>query len=381
MKDKQNRRIVITGGHFTPALAVIDELKKRKGWEIYYFSRKFAFEGKNVLAEEYLEIPRTGTKYIFIFTGRLQRRFTRHTIPSLFKIPIGFFQSLYYLWRIKPGVILSFGSYSSTPVVIAGWFLRIPIISHEQTIAWGLANKINSFFSRKIAVSYRESLKMFPRNKVVYTGNPLRKEVFDPKITPLAREVLFRKRKIGLPLIYITGGNSGAKIINQTVVELLQKILKKFIVVHQSGILDFKTIEMYSENFSETMKERYFLKSFWPSEEIGWIFKNSEFVISRSGANICYELGALKKPAILIPLPFSQKNEQLENAKQLTSCGLGMVLEQKELTAQNLWWAIEELAGRKLKYQGIKKILNEVYPTDGAEKLTDLIYELINQKN
>lgn len=381
MIGSQDKRIVITGGHFTPALAVIEELKRRGGWSIYYFSRKYAFEGKNILAEEFLEIPKTGVKYVSIIAGRLQRRFTRYTLPSLFKIPIGFFQSLYYLWQIKPDIILSFGSYSSTPVVIAGWFLKIPIICHEQTITQGLANKINSFFSKKIAVSYKKSLKMFPKNKVVFTGDPLRREVFDSKLTPLAREVLLRKRKTGLPLIYITGGNLGAKIINQTVLEILPKILKKFIVVHQSGILDLGMMEKSVENFSETIKERYFVKSFCSSEEIGWIFKNSDLVISRSGANICYELGALKKPAILIPLPFSQENEQLGNASKLISCGLGMILEQKELTAQNLWWAVEELAGRKFKYHGVLKKLRQTYPINGAQRLTDLIYEIFEKKN
>lgn len=381
MNKKITKKIVITGGHFTPALAVIEELKSRGGWEIYYFSRKYAFEGKKILAEEFLEIPKTGADYISITAGRLQRKFTRYTLLSLLRIPLGFLQSFYHLWRIKPAVVLSFGSYTSTPVVIAGWLLRIPVISHEQTISEGLANKINAFFSQKIAVSFSSSLEIFPPKKAVLTGNPLRKAVFNPQKTPQAREVLLRLRKTGLPLIYITGGNLGSRTINQTVGEILPKILKKFVVVHQCGLADLELVEKAAENLPEQLKERYFFKSFWPAEEIGWLFKEADLVITRAGANITYELGALRKSAILIPLPFAQKNEQLENARQLVACGLGLILAQKELTPQNLWWSIEEVSGRRSKYRGNSKKLAEFYHKDGSQKLADLIDEQIKEKN
>ena len=79
-------------------------------------------------------------------TGRLQRTFTRYTIPSLLKVPVGFVQSLQFLRQIKPDVICSFGGYPAVPVVMAGWFLGIPSITHEQTLIPGLANKIISRF-------------------------------------------------------------------------------------------------------------------------------------------------------------------------------------------------------------------------------------------
>lgn len=373
------KKIVITGGHLTPAMAVIEELKNR-GWGIYYFGRKFSFEGQKVPSEESKIIPKLKVKFIPISAGRLQRKFTFHTIPSLLKVPLGFFQALLLISKIKPQIILSFGSYVSTPTVLAGWLFNIPVLSHEQTVSLGLANKINSFFSRKIAVSFKNSLKNFPVEKVVFTGNCLRKDIFISRQNSFTREVALKKRKLGLPIIYITGGNQGARVINLSVAEILPELLKKFIIIHQTGSLDYGMISEISQSLPESVKERYFIKNYVSSEEIGWIFKNALMVVSRAGANITYELGALGKPAILIPLPISGGGEQLKNARMLFGIGLAEIIEQKNLTPKNLKKSIDEITGKISLYQKNGQKIKKNFPRNGTKEIVKLVYEVLSKK-
>jgi UDP-N-acetylglucosamine--N-acetylmuramyl-(pentapeptide) pyrophosphoryl-undecaprenol N-acetylglucosamine transferase len=377
--NKGKKNLVITGGHLTPALAVIAKLKSNKKLQIYYFGRKYSFEGKQILSEEFQIVPKSGVKFISLTTGRLQRKFTRYTLPSLLKIPLGFFQAFYYLIKIKPSLILSFGSYVSVPVVITGWLLGIPIISHEQTIFPGLANKINAKFSSLISVSHKESLEAFPSSKTILTGNPVRQEVFKIVSTPFLREVRLQVKKTRFPLIYITGGNQGARIINQTVRDSLPQLLKKHLVVHQTGSLDFQSSINFFDQLPEHLKERYFIKSFVYGEEIGWLFKGADLIISRSGANTCWEIGALGKPAILIPIPFSSSNEQLKNAQRLANFGLAEIIEQKNLSSERLLSTIKVIFDRIKHYRQAGLKTRKFYPRTGLLKLIRKINEILDQ--
>jgi len=338
------KRIVITGGHLAPAMAVISELKKEGGWQIYYFGRKYSLEGKTVLSVESKIVPSLGIKFIPITTGRLQRQFTRYTILSLAKIPVGFLQSLYHLLKIKPQVICSFGGYVSVPVVIVGFILRIPILTHEQTLVFGLASKINSFFASKIAVSFPESLKYFPKNKVVLTGNPIREEIFSVQHSAFSVQS-------GLPIIYVTGGNQGARIINRAVLEILPKLLEKYVVIHQCGDLDYEFINHKSSTINHQLRKRYFLIPFIGPAEIGWVLNQAGLVVSRAGANIVSELAALGKPVLFIPIPWSYQDEQTKNAKVLVFAGTAEILPQEKLTGKTLLLAISEMMRDLSKYQ------------------------------
>lgn len=142
------KKIVITGGHLTPALAVMEKLREQ-GWQIVFFGRQHALEGDSSVSVEYQTITKLGISFISLTAGRLQRSFTRYTVFSFLKIPIGFIQSFYYLIKFKPTVILSFGGYVALPVALAGWMLKIPIVTHEQSVVPGLANKIIFKFAKK----------------------------------------------------------------------------------------------------------------------------------------------------------------------------------------------------------------------------------------
>lgn len=370
------RRIIITGGHLTPALAVIDELIKRGGWEILFIGRKYAVEGDKTPSIEAQIVPKRGILFVSINAGRVQRHFTRYTILALLKIPLGFFQALYCLIRFKPNLILSFGGYVSVPVVLAGWLLRIPAVTHEQTTVQGLATKVNTHFAEKIAVSWPQTLVGFPRQKAVLTGNPIREEIFKVN-EKLWRTLNFKK---GLPFILVTGGNQGSHVINQAIKEALPQLVKKYNLFHQCGYIaifgDYDQLLKARERLPLKLRKRYHFKKYVTGEEWSTLLRKVDLVISRSGANIITELAALGKPAILIPLPWLYQDEQTKNAQLLTQAGIAEILPQKKLSAKTLSRLIDKTMVNLDRYKKNGARAKKLVKLDAAKRIVDLIEKL-----
>ncbi|MBU1032061.1 UDP-N-acetylglucosamine--N-acetylmuramyl-(pentapeptide) pyrophosphoryl-undecaprenol N-acetylglucosamine transferase [Patescibacteria group bacterium] len=313
-------KILITGAHFTPAIATIEELKKFDDVSIVYAGRKTTLEGDKASSPESQTLPLLGVKFIPIITGRLQRAFTIYTIPSLLKIPIGLFQALYIILSEKPDVILSFGGYVAVPVVIMGWLLSVPIIIHEQTLVSGLANKISSWFADKIAVSFEENA--CDNTKVILTGNPIRSEIIE-----ISEEISSQKRKAFN--ILIMGGNQGSHVINMAVERALDKLLKITSVIHVTGDNKFKDFE----KLKKSQNDRYKVMK-WIGSGYGGILQKTDLVVCRAGINTLMELTFLGKPALVIPIAFQK--EQGANAGYFKKLGLVKILPQQKLSAENL---------------------------------------------
>ena len=326
-------KILLTGGHAaTTAIAVVGEArKKHPEWELYWVGVESAVEGKYVPTLAAKVMPGLGVKFIGITTGRLQRKFTVWTIPSLLKVPYGFIQAVKILLNIKPGVIVAFGGYASVPVCFAGWLLGIPVIIHEQTVAVGLANKINSYFARKITIAREESRKYFTKETVL-VGNP---------VSEVIKRVSSKREMSDPPVIYITGGSSGAQRINDVVGESLYELLRKYIIIHQTGKLDFEKFREKKGLFPSDLKEKYEVYDFIDPKEMGEIFERADIIISRAGANTVSEMMVARRPGILIPIPWTAHDEQTENAKSIVKSGLGVILPEKDLNSENFLKTIE----------------------------------------
>lgn len=368
------RKVVITGGVLTPALALIDELKKEKYWEIYYFGRKNSLEGSSVISTEAKIIPSLGVHFIAFNPGRFQRQFTRYTIPALLRVPFGFFKAFRVLSKIRPQIIVSFGGYVSVPVVIAGWLMKIPIITHEQTVVFGLSSKINAFFASKIAVSFPQSLQFFPKRKTVLTGNPMRKQIFEKN------KPNWFKTKTDRPLIYITGGNQGALIINKTLLEIIEKLLDDYIIIHQTGEAHYQEIFEKRKLLSKEKQDNYFVRPYIDNHEIGWVLNSSDLIISRSGANTICELALLGKSSILIPIPWTYQDEQSKNALMLKEAGVAEIINQKDLNGELLFKTIKEMLSKKDSYIKNAPKACELVKLNATENLLKEINEIASEK-
>jgi UDP-N-acetylglucosamine--N-acetylmuramyl-(pentapeptide) pyrophosphoryl-undecaprenol N-acetylglucosamine transferase len=362
-------KIVIVGGHFSPALSVIQNLGNN---EIYYFGRKHVFEGDKAISFEYQEITKLGIPFFALKTARLQRKFSRHTIPSFGKLPLGFLQSFLLLKKIKPDVVVSFGGYLSIPVGFAAYALKIPLVIHEQTFDAGFANKILSRFAKKICISWETSEKYFPKEKIILTGNPIRKEILENS------EDLKMDNK--LPLIYITGGSAGSHIINSIVAKTVNKLSKKYFVFHQTGdsqkFKDYDLLLKVKENLDKMCQKNYVLKKFLSPKDSAMLIKSADLVIGRSGANTVTELIYLKKPAILIPITYSQKNEQLKNAQFMKDFGLAEIINENLLNEKVFLEKINYIFDNIKNYRAEKNILFE----NSAQKIVKVLEDVSKKK-
>ena len=320
-------KILITGGHPSPALAIIDSLKKiKKNVEIVFVGTKYTSPTKKTLSFEYKEIQKRNVKFLEIKTGRLNRTISTFSFKNILLIPVGFFLAEKIIREEKPDVVLSFGSHIALPICIISFLHKIPVFTHEQTINPGLANKVISKLAKKIFISFQEASKFFPKNKTILTGNPIRKSIFYVK-----KRVLTTQQR-NKPVIYITGGSLGSHSINIHIKNILPELLKKYIVIHQVGNVkkydDLNKLLEYKKRLGK-IAYNYILNSHFLDDEIGYIFKVSSLVVSRAGANTFFELLSLKKPTIFIPLPWSANKEQKEHALFFKKNKIGEIFYQK----------------------------------------------------
>ncbi|MBI2019886.1 glycosyltransferase [Candidatus Daviesbacteria bacterium] len=325
-------KILVTGTHFTPAQAVIEELKKYPDTQIIYVGRKTTMEGDSSPSAESKVLPNLGVKFIPIITGRLQREFTIYTIPSLLKIPIGILQSLYIILKEKPNVILSFGGYVGLPLVLVGWLFSIPIIIHEQTLVSGLANQIGGLFADKIALSFKQNINA-KDEKILITGNPIRDLIKHPKNSKNEKnfKIFDTAKKEKLPVILITGGNQGSRTINMVVKQCLSRLIRIACIIHVTGESKYNDFERLKK-----LQNDHYLVSKWIDRQWGIILSKVDLVVSRSGINTLTELAYLEKPALVIPFEPLYQDEQNKNAKYFQSLGIVKILPQTKLSAESL---------------------------------------------
>lgn len=363
-KTNEQIKLCITGGHITPAIALVEEVQRiHPDWEIVCIGRRFALEGEGIESQEMKLLGNYHIRFLPLTAGRLTRVLTLTTLWSLAKFPIGYFQAFRYLMREKPTLIVSFGGYIALPVVVAGVLLGIPCVAHEQTHVPGLANRIIARFAKRICVSFPEVASQFARAKTVVTGLPIRKGLFQPP------QIISPSFDSSHELIYITGGSTGAVSLNALLFPLIRRLTQTYMVVHQTGNSSFVTALHVREDLSQKQKDRYVVSQTFDIQQLSWIFSHATLVIGRSGANTVGELAALGKVAVLVPLPWSAGGEQKKNALWLVRHGGAVILDQERLTPHALQQAIEATLKNIMQYQQKAKRLKEQFPRDGAHRL------------
>lgn len=364
-----NLRIVLTGGHAgTTGIAVLTEIRKiekLKNAQIYWVGTRVAIEGKKAETLESQILPKLNVAFYPITAGKLQTKFTIHTIPSILKIPIGFIEALIALFKIKPKVILSFGGFTSFPVVFCGKILGIPVIIHEQTVAVGRAFKASIPFAERILVAHAESKIYLKGKNVEVVGNPLM-----PQILSIKQKSFLSER----PSILVMGGSRGSNFLNELMTSIVKELLIDFNVVHLTGGTDYKSQSVFRESLDKAQREKYAIFASIDPLNMKDIYENVDLVISRSGANTVSELIYIKKPSIFIPLPRTHLNEQVKNAEYAADYGLGVVLSETDATGTRV---ISEI---KILVKNWKKIFDNLknkksLDADASKKIADIVSE------
>jgi UDP-N-acetylglucosamine--N-acetylmuramyl-(pentapeptide) pyrophosphoryl-undecaprenol N-acetylglucosamine transferase len=312
-----NKKILLTGGgtagHVTPNIALLPGLR-RLGFEIHYIGTAAGIERELCTREQvcFHAIP----------AGKLRRYIDIRNITDVLRIVIGFFKALYIVAKVKPRLLFSKGGFVSCPVVWASWLCRVPVIIHESDISPGLANKLSLPFAKKICYSFPETAAHLPKRKSVRTGIPVRETLFAGNKEKGKKICGFSDMK---PVIMVTGGSQGAQAINACVRGAFDRLLPEFNVCHICG------------SGNKTADRPGVAQFEYVNNELADLFALADVVISRAGATTLFELLALQKPALLIPLPLgASRGDQILNARSFEKQRFCRVLEQEKMTPETL---------------------------------------------
>ena len=318
------KKIVFAGSHgATTAVSIIQELKKIKpiNWQISWIGARRAFEGI---------FPKLGVAYYSVDAGRLQMKFSVWTLPAILKVPYGLIQAYFLMRKIKPDVVFSLGGSVGFLACLCGFLLRTRVLVHEQTFAAGRANLLSSPFATKILLARGESGTFFPKRKTVLVGNPIRKSI--KRVKP--------KRSIGNPpVLLVLGGSRGSKVLNKLLEQILPELLKNYHIIHQTGELDYGRFLTLRQSFDKSATQKYKVVAF--IKDVAQTYINSDIIVSRAGANIVSEIMAVHRPAVLIPIPWTYKDEQVISARIAQNCGISVTLNQNKISPGRLLKTIE----------------------------------------
>ncbi|MEI6528240.1 MAG: undecaprenyldiphospho-muramoylpentapeptide beta-N-acetylglucosaminyltransferase [bacterium] len=361
-----------TGGHFYPLIAVaeaINEIVKKENLlrpEIFFMSDA-PYDAEALV--------QNGIKYIPVSAGKSRRYFSILNFLDIFKTGWGVISSIFKLYSLYPDVIFSKGAYNSFPVLLAARILRIPVIIHESDTVPGRTNMWASKFATKIAISYPDTEKYFrDKDKVAYTGNPIRKEI---KNTPEASAYEYLKLDRSIPTILILGGSLGARIINESILNALPKLVEKYQIIHQAGKNNIESVAKTSEVIltNSPYKSRYRLYDYLNDLNMGMAAGAANLIISRAGSTL-FEIANWGIPSIVIPITDTNGDHQRNNAYAYARSGAATVIEEANLTTNLLISEINRLIENKDLLQKMSDSAKNFAKLDAASKIARELIEI-----
>ena len=347
------KRIIFTGGgtagHVTPNVALLEHFDRAE-WEIHYIGSKSGME------EEIIKkVPQV--EYHGIDTGKLRRYHSMKNFADAVHVIEGYAEARHLIHAIRPEVVFSKGGYVSVPVVAAAKG-HCPIICHESDYTPGLANKLTARFADTVCVTFEDTLPCIKGGKGVWTGTPVRPELFRGNREEGLRFAGLAGEK---PVLLVMGGSQGAQAVNEALRQALDKLLPSYDIIHLCG----------KGKKDDTCGRAGYAQFEYIDEQMKDLLAAADIVLSRSGANTVFELLALKKPALIVPLPLSaSRGDQILNADYCVKKGYAEKLSQEAMTADTLSEALHSLYHQRDTYI---RAMESCPGSKGTEKITEII--------
>ncbi|MEK7662398.1 MAG: UDP-N-acetylglucosamine--N-acetylmuramyl-(pentapeptide) pyrophosphoryl-undecaprenol N-acetylglucosamine transferase [Patescibacteria group bacterium] len=360
-----------SGGHFYPIIAVIQSLNKVIDKEKIVDSKIYYFSDSPYNERALFE---NGVIYQHIPAGKLRRYFSVRNFFDIFKTILGIIRAFINVYAVYPDVVFGKGGYASFPTLLAAKILRIPVFIHESDSVPGRTNMWASKFAKRIAISYEGASNYFPKEKTVYTGQPVREEILVP-IEEGASSYL--NLDPSLPTILIICGSQGAELINNVVLDALPDLVTKYQIIHQTGNNNIENVEKLSKVILENSnyKERYRPFGYLNALSVRMSAGISSLVVSRAGSTM-FEIAAWKLPSIVIPITDSNGDHQRKNAFNYARAGACTVIEESNLSPSVLKAAIEKLMGNKELLKTMSVAAGKFYQPNAAETIARGIVEM-----
>lgn len=353
MNTDSGKLILLTGGgtagHVTPNLAIAQKLTSL-GYRVEYAGSAQGIEQEIV---ERAHIP-----FHSVSSGKLRRYFSWRNFLDAFKVLQGVFQGFFLVRRLRPSLIFSKGGFVAFPIVTGGWLNRVPVIIHESDLSPGLATRLSAPFAARICTTFGDTKALLDaRHRVVETGTPIRPELARGD---RGRGLAFCGFDGSKKVLMVMGGSQGAGAINAALRSGLPRLSERFDVVHLCG----------KGKLDETLLgERGYRQIEYLHSEIGDVFACADLVLSRAGSNSIFELLALKKKNVLIPLSRkASRGDQIQNARYFERMGYSLVLFEEDLTPEAL---IETLY--RCDDQDFPAL--QAASADGTERIVSLLME------
>ena len=351
-----------TGGHIFPALAIADALKER------YPEAEFLFVG----AQDRMEmqrVPAAGYKIEGLWISGIQRSLSAKNLAFPFKLLSSLSKSARLLRRFKPHAVIGTGGFASGPLLYMAHRKNIPTLIQEQNSYPGITNKILAAKARKICVAYPNMKRFFPKEKIVLTGNPIRKNL--QAALPAQKAA---KKSLGFsadaPLLLILGGSLGARRIN----ELVQDSLSDF---EEAGLQTlWQCGKLYHQALSTqlSLSKNVQLQAFL--EDMPTAFAAADLVVSRAGAGTLSELAVVKKASVLVPSPNVAEDHQTKNAQALSQKEAALLFKESG-AAHDFSKLVVNLCQDPLKRKSLEENIDKLALPHAAETIVDEIQKLL----
>ncbi len=351
-------RIVLTGGgtlgSVTPLLAVFEAAREQ--------APDAAFDWIGTASGPEARLVReAGIAFHPVSAGRFRRFLTWRHIPDFFRVIRGFFQSRSLLKKLRPDVVVTAGSFVAAPVVWAAASLKIPTHVHQMDIRPGLANRLSLPFAASLSVAFEKSLQDFPRHAPVWTGNPVRRAMFQGTAEEGRR--LFGL-EAGVPTVLVTGGGTGAAALNDLVRAAVPYLCPKAQVIHLTGAGK-------SAPYPDAPSRYHHLE--FITAEMPQAYAVADLVVTRAGMGALTELAALGLPTIIVPIPASH---QEDNARLFAAAGAAVVLDEVGTFSKHFATAIIGLLEDRNRMDELRARIKTLTKPDAAAKVAEMVISL-----
>src|SRR5690554_643668 len=350
-----------TGGHIYPAIAIANELKSRfPECEILFVGAKDKMEMQKV--------PQAGYKIEGLWISGIQRKLTLDNLKFPLKLADSLIKSRKIIKNFKPDVAIGTGGFASGAVVKVAAQMEITTVIQEQNSYPGITNKLLSKKAKTICVAYEGLKKFFPKEKIVFTGNPVRQDllnVAENRQDAIKHFDLDPNKKT----LLVLGGSLGARRINQLVEEEMDFILNQNVqIIWQCGKFYFEEYEKYNE------KENVQVLSF--IDRMDLVYAVTDMIISRAGASSVSELAIVGKPTIFIPSPNVAEDHQTKNAKAIADKNGAILLKESELNMRFEDVFSEVVQNEELQRE-LSQNIKELAKPNATKDIVDEIVKLL----